>query len=578
MFLRRITVHKDGKPHQYWALAESYRTERGPRQRIVCYLGDVAAGDAKAVAHAVERVESCQQDFLSPEELPSHLDIDPRQVRTERARAFGGVWLGKKLYELLRLNELFGELLSERRCGVAWDKIVEVLVISRFYNPSSELHLAEHIYQTGAFEDLLGVPAEKVYENRLYRCLDKVLPHKNRLEQHLKSRLGELFHIEYELFLYDVTSTYFEGRCGGSTLAQRGYSRDSRPDCPQVCIALVVTKEGLPLGYEVFAGNRSDSTTVEEIVNAMERTYGRCDRIWVMDRGMASAENIAYLHQHGRRFIIGAAKSALKKVEQQLLKEDWRQVEAGVEVKMCPNPDNAMETYILCRSRERAAKERAMFERFVKRIEEGLEKICASCRSHRGTDLSARIERRIGRLLERNSRAASLFDIHVAYDSSSGSTTVCWMTKEHVRQWAHLSEGHYLLRTNIQDWSAPDLWKAYIHLTDAEDAFRIHKSDLSLRPVWHQKDDRILAHIFICFLAFVLWKCFAQICKSKGLGDESRRIIEEIGAIQMVDVVLATSLGKELKLRTITRPDRRVQELLSRLGWRLPDTVTKPKM
>ena len=575
MFLRKINKKKDGKNHYYWALVESYRTERGPRQRTVSYLGDVDKNDGISIKNALEKIDSHQQDFLSQEELPERIEINPRKIRTERHREFGGVWLGKKLYELLELDKLFSDLIDIRNQEINWSLIVEILTISRFYSPSSELHIAEHSYAHSAFEDLLGVPTDKIYDNRLYRCLDKVLPYKDHLQKHLKERMGTLFNIKYDLFLYDVTSTYFEGSYSSSTIAQRGYSRDKRSDCKQVCIALVVTKEGLPLGYELFSGNRHDSTTVEDIVDKMEGLYGFSDRIWVMDRGMLSADNIEYLKEEGRKFIIGSPKSTLKKVEKHLLEKEWKDVKPGVEVKLCPSPDNDDELFILCRSKDRAKKERSILDRFVQKLEKGIEKLISSCDKKPGKDISSKIERRLGRLLEKNSRASSLFDIDVYYDNDLQKTCITSSKKLEFEEWAIQSEGCYLLRTNITDWEAEDLWNAYIHLTDAEESFRIHKSDLTIRPIWHKKDKRIDAHIFVCFLAFVLWKTIAQICKTKGLGNEPRRVIEEIKKISMVDVVLATTNGKEFKIRTITKPEKDTQILLQKLGWVLPETLTK---
>lgn len=575
MYLRKINIKKDGKSHYYWALVESYRTERGPRQRIVSYLGDVDKNDGFCIRDSLERVNSYQQDFFSEQELPERIAINPRKVRTERHRDFGGVWLGKKLYELLGLDRLFADLLDTRSQEINWSLIIEILIISRFYSPSSELHIAEHSYAHSAFEDLLGVPSDKIYDTILYRCLDKVLPYKDHLQKHLKERMGTLFSIEYDLFLYDVTSTYFEGSYISSTIAQRGYSRDKRSDCKQICIALVVTREGLPLGYELFAGNRHDSTTVEEIVDKMENLYGSSRRIWVMDRGMLSVDNIEYLKEEKRKFIIGSPKSTLKKVEQHLLNKEWKEVRPGVEVKLCPSPYSDDELFILCRSKDRAKKESAILERFVQRIEKGIFKLIASCEKKPGKDITSNIERRLGRLLEKNSRASSLFAIDVYYDKSLQKTCIASTKKEKFEEWAIQSEGCYLLRTNITDWEPEDLWKAYIHLTDAEESFRIHKSDLTIRPVWHKKDNRIDAHIFVCFLAFVLWKTMAQICKTKGLGNEPRRVIEEIKKISMVDVVLTTTIGKELKIRTITKPEKETQILLQKLGWVLPETLTK---
>lgn len=569
MYLRRINKKACGKNHYYWALVESYRTEKGVRQRIVGYIGDVTKKRARGVQRTIEKCYSYQQDFLSPEELPEKVEIEPKKTRTERQRQFGGVWLGNKLFEKLGLDAFF------KQANEAWSLLFKVLVISRFYKPSSELHIAEHLYKQSAMEDFFGIPDEQIYANRLYRGLDRLLIHKGALQQHLKNRLGTLFNITYDLFLYDVTSTYFEGEHGDSTLCQRGYSRDHRSDCKQICIALVVTKEGLPLGYEIFAGNTHDSTTVEKIVSTMESYYGMAQRIWVMDRGMINEKNLEVLREHGRRYIIGTPKSSLKKAEQYLIEKDWLTVHKGVEVKLCPSADDEHEVFILCKSRDRAIKEKAIHDRFVKRIEVGIEKMRKYCETHSGRDTAKKIERRVGRLLQQNSRGASFFNIRTSYDSQTKKTTLTVEKNDDQSHWKRMTEGHYLLRSNITDWEPQELWQAYIHLTDAEEAFKIHKSDLHLRPIWHQKDDRIKAHVLVCFIAFVLWKTFGLMCKNAGLGDEPRRVFNEIKRICMVDVVLTTTKGNELKIRTVPRPEKPLAILLHRLGLNLPERLTK---
>jgi len=576
MYLRRIKVKKSGKKHLYWALVESYRTEKGPRQRVVGYIGDISKSQARKIAATADGCDSVQEDFLSPDEMPESAEVLLKKTRTERQREFGGVWLGNLLFEKLDLNRYIVDGLKQNDEDESWLDIIKILAISRFYSPSSELHIAEHLYEHSAMEDFFGIPAQQVYDNRLYRGLDKLLPLKAGLQRHLKERMGQLFNIEYDLFLYDVTSTYVEGEHAGSDLCQRGYSRDSRPDCKQVCIGLVVTKEGLPLGYEIFPGNKHDSTTVDEVVDKMEKLYGKANRIWVMDRGMVSEPNLAKLRQDGRRYIIGTPKANLKQVEKHLLeKSDWQVVHAGVEVKTCPSTQAENEVFILCKSKDRALKEKSMHDRFVKRIETGLEKLTAACERRHGKDITKTIERRIGRLMQVNSRGSALFSIETSYDKTAGKTVITINKNDDATHWLRLTEGHYLLRSNITDWGAKDLWEAYIHLTDAEEAFRIHKSDLHLRPLWHQKDDRIEAHIFVCFLAFVFWKTFGLMCKNAGLGDEPRRVFEEIKKICMIDVVLTTVDGKELKIRTVARPEKPLQVLLHRLGLRLPERLTK---
>jgi transposase len=381
------------------------------------------------------------------------------------------------------------------------------------------------------------------------------------------NRLGELFDLEYDLLLYDVTSTYFEGKAEANPLAQRGYSRDQRPDCKQVCIGLVVSRCGMPLGYEVFAGNTTDVTTVEQIVETMEARYGKSNRIWVMDRGMVSEENVAFLKEGDRRYILGTTKSHLKKFERQLLEGDWRTVQAGVEVKLCPSPDGDEETFILCRSRDRREKDAAILKRFEDRIAGRLEAMQVRCEKQRRDP--QKVEREIGRLLGKNTRAAGLFEVTVKADEN-GHAKLTWQKLADRRDWATLSAGCYLLRSNVRDWSDEELWKAYIQLTEAEAAFRIHKSDLSLRPIWHQKEDRVLAHILVCFLAYVLWKTLAALCERAGLGHEPRRVLEELSQIRSIDVVLPTKEGIEIRQRCVTKPTEHQTILLHQLGLNLP--------
>jgi transposase len=456
------------------------------------------------------------------------------------------------------------------REDVPWSIMSLVLVICRLCDPSSELRIAEHLYGRSAMPDLLGVGAAKINDDRLYRALDELLPHKAALETHLKQRLGELFDLSYDLLLYDVTSTFFEGQCEGNEQAKRGYSRDSRGDCKQVCIALVVSRCGMPLGYELFAGNKADVTTVKEIVQTMEKRYGKADRIWVMDRGMVSAANVEFLKEGGRRYIMGTHKTLLRKYEKQLIAPDWNVVHEGLEVKLCADPDGGAETFILCRSAARREKEKAMHERFEKRIEEGLAALVKLAGKRSMT--AVQVSHRVGRLLGQNTRAAGAFKTEVTTDAS-GKVVLKWEKVAAWRSWASLSEGCYLLRSNVSDWTAEELWRAYMQLTEAEAAFRIHKSDLSLRPIWHQKKERVQAHVLVCFLAYVLWKTLGQMCKAAGLGDEPRKVLDEIAAIQTVDVILPTRCGRQIRKRCVGKPTEHQAILLHKLGLRLPRTL-----
>ncbi len=345
------------------------RVGRKVIQQTVAQLGELDA-DGRARAKALARAitgDREQSDLFEPGVAEEAIAVRLKRIRLERGRTFGDVWLGWTLWRALHLDEVLERLLPEGREAVPWSTMAAVLVLARLCEPSSELHIAEDWYRRTALEDLLALAAPLVNDDRLYRALDRLLPHKRTLEQHLVARLGELFALDYDLLLYDVTSTYFEGLAEGNPLAQRGYSRDHRPDCKQVCLALVVTRDGMPLGYEVFAGNRTDVTTVEEIVEAMEARYGVAERIWVMDRGMTSEDNLEWLRESGRRYLVGTPKTELRKWARQIADaRDWHAVRDGIEAKQCVGPEGT-ETFVLVRSIERREKERAMHERFCRR-------------------------------------------------------------------------------------------------------------------------------------------------------------------------------------------------------------------
>lgn len=504
MYLRHSTRKKDGKAHTYWRLVRCVRRGGKVVQETVTQLGELdAEGRARARLLARRITGRGDQRELFEEEVSAEtVPIRVDQVRIERSRRFGEIYLAWTLWRGLELEKRLGELLPPGREAVPWATMVAILVMARLCEPSSELAVAERWYAATALDDILGVPEGRVNDDRLYRALDRLLPHKEALETHLRSKLGELFDLDYDLLLYDVTSTYFEGLSEANDQAQRGYSRDHRGDCKQVCLALVVTREGMPLGYEVFSGNRVDVTTVEEIVGTMEERFGLARRIWVMDRGMVSQANVEWLQTSGRRYLLGASRAELRRWKKELLDEaDWQQVREGVEVKLCPGP-GGVETFVLCRSRERSEKEKAMHTRFAGRIEAELETLKKRLETSRSRLDRSTIDRQIGRLLERSRRAARRFEIELVEDGSQPSgLRLSWKVRNDWDEWAQVSEGCYVLRTNVADWTPEQLWQAYIQLTQAEAAFRIQKSDLALRPIWHQKKDRVQAHILVCFLA-----------------------------------------------------------------------------
>jgi transposase len=583
VYLRHATRRKDGKSHVYWRLVRSVRRGGKVVQETVAQLGEL---DAEGRARAAElarnicgRAQERGQEQLFDSTRPSQaLAIKLDGVRLERSRSFGAVWLGLKLWQALKLDEVSREHLPAKRERVSWTDVIALLVIARLCEPSSELYVAEKWYRTTALEDLLGVSAESIYDERLYRALDRLLPHKEAMEKHLVKRLGELFDLDYDLLLYDVTSTYFEG-LADPAIAKRGYSRDHRRDCVQVNIALVVSRDGMPLGYEIFAGNTPDVSTVKQIVEKMEERFGKVNRVWVMDRGMVSAENIAWLNATNRRYVIGTARTELRRFAKQLAeKTDWRQIREDVEVKICRGPDGS-ESFLLCRSASRIEKEKAMHERFSKRIEEGLQSLAQRIEKSKSLLERGQLERQIGRLLERNSRAAARYSIALSQDPSvAAQVKLQWSERTEWDDWAKLSEGTYILRSNIHDWTDEELWKTYMQLSEAEAAFRIHKSDLCIRPIWHHRQDRIKAHILICFLAYALWKTLQKWQSRAGLGDSPRTILTELSRIDSADIVLPLADGskRELRLRCVVRPEREQQLLLQRLGLTLPERLRPP--
>jgi transposase len=583
MFLRRNRRRVDGESYEYWTLVESVRTSKGPRQRVVANLGKVAGldKDERAGWDEIARLldgrprTALQQDLFGDgsTEHAQWAQVDLSQVSIERVREFGPVYLALALWRRLGLHELFKQHCRHGHEQVDWATVACILSTGRFCAQDSELGISERWYATTALDDLLGVSATDVYDNRLYRGLDEVLELRERLFGHLRARYENLFGTRFEFLLYDVTSTYFEGECTRNPQAQRGYSRDNRADCKQVCIGLVVTPEGLPLAYEVFAGNRADVTTVEDMVDLMERKYGRAERIWAMDRGMVSEDNLEYLRDKDALYIVGTPRSQLRKFERELLQQaDWQEVEHGVEAKLLDHPDGrGQEHYVLCRSKARHEKEAAMLRRQMQRLRIKLHQIDASLRKRPANP--EKVGRRIGRWLGRNTVAENVFTVDTIV--SDGLAVGLQIEEEPGKMdWCKASHGSYLLRTNCSEQDARKLWRWYIHLTQVEDAFRVGKSDLGLRPIYHHRQDRVQAHIMVCFLALVMWRTLEMWLKAKGLGDCARQVLQQMATIHSMDVVLPVRNRGQVKLRLVARPEKLVAELLAHMDLTLP---TRPK-
>jgi transposase len=580
MFLRLNRREKDGKEHAYWSLVETVRTPDGPRQRTVCYLGEL---NQTAQARWVKAIEVFNEagerrqlklfpaDSAPPEDDPEVARVLVKQVRFERPRQFGACWLGLELWKQLHLDQFFAARIDNRTPGpeVPWSRVAALLAINRLCAPGSELALEERWYPTTALDDLLHLPAGTVNDTRLYRCLDRLWRQKTALEQHLTQRFGELFAAVFDVLLYDLTSSYVEGAADENPMMQRGYSRDHRGDCKQVVLALIVNADGFPLGYETFDGNRVDVTTVEAIMRVVERKYGRARRVWVFDRGIVSDANLAAIRRRQGAYLVGTPRSQLKAVEGRLLDDDWSHVRDEVDVKLVPIPDGT-ETYVLCRSTARREKERAIRMRFSTRLEAALRQLARRVERGRLKD-RLKIERALGRVQARFSMIADLYQMEVR--GEPGAWRVEWALIDARRVWREAREGAYLLRTNLQGRTAEDLWTQYIQLTEAEAAFRALKSELGIRPLFHRLEHRVKAHILVAFLGYALWVTLKHLLRQTSLRLSPAKALALLATVQSADIVLPTTDGREIRLRRVATPSSEQKRLLHELGLSLPSRL-----
>jgi transposase len=590
MFLRPNRRSKDGKDHNYWSLVETVRTPEGPRQKTLCYLGEL---NSSAQARWLKTIEvfneqgEAQQLKLFPSQVEPPPD-DPQvarvllnQVRLERTRQFGACWLGLELWKCLELDRFFAQAVDEHEADVPWSRIAAVLAINRLCAPGSELAIEERWYPATALDDLLGIEEGKVNDTRLYRCLDRILPHKTKLEQHLKQRYGELFQAEFDVLLYDLTSTYVEGAAEKNPMMHRGYSRDHRPDCEQMVIALIVNSEGFPFSYETFDGNRADVSTMETILRMVERKYGKARRIWVFDRGIVSEENLTAIRKRGGQYLVGTPRRQMKQFEEELLRDDWTQVRPEVEVKKVAIPQGE-ETYILCRTAGRREKEKAIRARFSTRMEEALKRLAKTVETGRLKDRN-KMERRLGRIQATHPQVNDLYE--VALRDTAEGVRLSWAIKEDRQVWRGLREGAYMLRTNLQAGTAEELWSRYMQLTEAEASFRALKSELSIRPLFHQLEPRVKAHVLVAFLGYALWVTLKHLLKRRAaLAEHSSdsgaanaqslspmKALALLSTLQSADIVLPTTDRREIRLRRITEPTAEQKSLLQQLGIGLPE-------
>src|SRR5467141_1804562 len=593
MFLRPHQRSKDGKDHTYWSLVETVRTVGGPRQRTLCYLGELN-GSAQARWLKSVEVFNEQGEARQLKLFPSHVEVpedDPQvarvivnRVRLERTRQFGACFLGWELWKRLELDRFFELALDEEAAEVPWSRVAAVLAINRLCSPGSELAIEERWYPATALDDLLESEEGKINDTRLYRCLDRMLPHKRKLEQHLKQRYGELFGAEFDVLLYDLTSTYVEGTAERNPMMGRGYSRDHRPDCEQMVIALIVNREGFPFSYETFDGNRADVSTMESILRMVERKYGKARRIWVMDRGIVSEENLAAIRKRGGQYLVGTPRRQMKRFEAELLKDDWTQVRADVEVKQVAIPSGE-ETYILCRTAARKEKEKAIRERFCSRMEEALKRLEKTMATGRLKNRNL-MERRLGKIQARHPSVNDLYEISLR--ETGEGVRLSWHMREDRRRWHESREGAYLLRTNLQAETPEELWSKYMQLTEAEASFRALKSELSIRPLFHQKERRVTAHVMVAFLGYALWVTLKHLLQRRpalipkpaaaDVGNTQpltpMQALALLSTLHSGDIVLPTTDGREIRLRRVTEPTAEQKSLLDLLGSSLPDRLS----
>jgi transposase len=590
MFLRPNYRSKDGKEHTYWSLVESVRTPDGPRQRTLCHLGELNGSDHARWLRTVE-VFNEQGEAQQLKLFPSHIKppVDDAQVarvlvnkvRLERTRQFGACYLGLELWKRLELDRFFEQAVDDDPADVPWSRVAALLTINRLCAPGSELAIEQRWYPSTALDDLLGIADGQINDTRLYRCLDRILPHKTKLEQHLKDRYGALFGAEFDVLLYDLTSTYVEGAAEKNPMMRRGYSRDHRPDCEQMVIALIVNQEGFPFSYETFDGNRADVSTMEAILRMVERKYGKARRIWVFDRGIVSEENLAAIRQRGGQYLVGTPRSQMKQFEAELFKEDWTQVRPEVKVKQVAIPQGE-ETYILCRTEGRQEKEKAIRKRFSSRMEDALKRLAKTIAAGRLKDRN-KMERRLGGIQARHGSVRDMYE--VALRDTPEGVRLLWQVREDRQNWRKLREGSYLLRTNLKAETAEQLWSQYMQLTEAEAAFRALKSQLSIRPLFHQLEPRVKAHVMVAFLGYALWVTLKHLLKrrpplvpketSSGVDNavplSPMKAIALLSTLQSADIILPTTDGRELRLRRVTEPDPEQRSLLQQLRISFPE-------
>ena len=573
MFLRATTRKKDGKEHRYFSVVENKRVSGGRvLQRHVLYLGEINSSQELAWRRSIEVLDEATQAprtlALFAEDRCEGMVADASivrlklaQLRLERPRQWGACWLSLKLWQQLGLDAFWSERLPASRKGTRFDQVLFVLVAYRLLSPGSEWRLHRHWFERSALGDLLGADATLADIHTLYACHDRLLEHKQAVFDHLVGRWRDLFNVSFDVLLYDLTSTYFESDPPADEEDKRrfGYSRDHRPDCVQVVIALVVTPEGLPLAYEVLAGNTADSTTLKDFLARIERQYGKARRVWCMDRGVPTEEVLAQMRAADPpvHYLVGTPKGRLTRLEQALLEKPWHAARPGVKVKLLAEDG---ELYVFAESRDRVAKERSMRRRQLKWLWARLQKLTTMMLTRNALLM------KLGAAQTQAPGAWRLIQIEVAESAASFTYRLDRAKLRQVRQ----REGRYLLRTNRTESDPAKLWPFYLQLVEVEAAFKTLKGDLAIRPIFHQQERRIEAHIFVAFLAYCLHVTLGRHLKALAPGLTPRAVLDKFAAVQMIDVYVPTTDGRELCLTRYPQPEPELKLLLEKLKLSLP--------
>jgi transposase len=571
MFLRCTRRVKDGKAHEYWNLVENRRLADGRVvQRQVLYLGEINASQREAWRKTIEvheRVQRRQVALFPAGSMPAD-DVDAigvclSELSLRRPRQWGACWLALDLWQQLELDSFWRPRLRPSREGTPWLKVLKTLVAYRLIDPGSEWRLHRQWFDASAMADLLHSDFALAEKNTLYRCLDKLVEHKDELFKFLKRRWGELFGVTFDVLLYDLTSTYFETDVerGPDDLRQFGYSRDKRGDCRQVVIALIVTPEGFPLSYEVLAGNTADSTTLSNFLDRIEQRYGKAKRIWVMDRGIPTEDSLAKMRRIGACYLVGTPKGRLSRLEQDFLAQPWAQVREGVQVKRLATQEDV---YVLAQSHSRIGKERGMRRKRLRRYVDRLQALQAQ------TLTRDQLLMKLGAARQEAGRAAGLIKVTVPKSTAKTASLQFRLDRDKLRQ-VRAREGRYLLRTNLSAGAPEQLWTFYIQLTEVEQAFKELKHDLAVRPIFHRTEQRIEAHIFVAFLAYCLQVTLKARLKPLAGGITPREVLAKFKTMQMVDVHIPTTDRRELMLSRYTQPEPEHRMLLQGMRLQLPE-------